>query len=48
LQGKGGNRVRKFANYFIADEWAFQRATTRSARVDFEYNWYATIVREAR
>jgi hypothetical protein len=48
LQGKGGNRVKIFANYFIANEWAFQRATTKSARVDFEYNCYATIVREAR
>jgi hypothetical protein len=40
------NRVRKFANYFIAYEHAFQCATTRSARINFEYNWYTTIVRE--
>jgi hypothetical protein len=46
LQGKGGNRVRKFANYFIVDEWAFQRASTISAKADFEYNLYATIVIE--
>jgi hypothetical protein len=38
LQGKGGNKVKKFASYFIADEWAFQSATTKSARADFEYN----------
>jgi hypothetical protein len=29
------NRVKKFANYFIANEWAFQCATTKSARIDF-------------
>jgi len=40
------NRVRKFANYFIAYEHTFQCATTKSARIEFEYNWYTTIVKE--
>jgi hypothetical protein len=42
----GGNKVRKFANYFIIDEQASQCATTKSARIYFEYNWFTTIVRE--
>ncbi len=40
------NRVRKSATYFITDERAFQRATTRSVKANFEYNWFAIVVKE--
>jgi hypothetical protein len=32
------NRVKKSTTYFIVNEQTLQCATTRSARVDFEYN----------
>jgi len=40
------NRAKTSAIYFNVDEWAFQRVATRSVRADFDYNWFATIVRE--
>ncbi len=40
------NRVKKFANYFILDEQASSRTTTKNAKVDFEYNWFTTIVKK--
>ncbi len=40
------NKAKKSAIYFNADESTFQHAVTKSARVDFEYNWFATIVKE--
>ncbi len=40
------NRVRKFTNYFIIDERTFQCVIIKNARVDFEYNWFVTIVKE--
>lgn len=42
------NKVRKSANYFTIDEEASQCATTKSARANFECNWFTTIVREVR
>ncbi len=44
---KEENRVKIFATYFPIDEHAFQCVATRSAKVDFEYNWSTTIVKEA-
>ncbi len=32
------NKVKNFATYFIVNEQALHHATTKSARVDFEYN----------
>jgi hypothetical protein len=40
------NRVRKFANYFTANERAFQCVFTKSARVHFQYNWFVIVVKE--
>ncbi len=42
------NKVRKFATYFIEDDWASYCVAIKSARANFEYNWSATIVREER
>ncbi len=42
------NKVRKSTNYFTTDEWASQRATTRSAKVNFEYNQCTIVIKEVR
>ncbi len=42
------NRVKKSVNYFIIDEQTSQCVVIKNVRVDFEYNWFATIVKEAR
>ncbi len=39
--------VKKSTTYFIVDEQTSeQHATTKNARVDFEYNWSTTIVKK--
>ncbi len=40
------NMVRKFATYFIINEQASHSATTKSAKVDIEYNWSTIVVKE--
>jgi len=42
------NMVRKFATYFIINEQASHSAATKSAKVDFEYNWSTIVVKEVR
>lgn len=41
------NKAKKSTTYFNVDEWTFQHVTTKSVRADFEYNWFAAIIREA-
>jgi hypothetical protein len=40
------NKAKRSTTYFNVDEWAFLHVATKSARVDFEYNWFPTIVKE--
>jgi hypothetical protein len=41
------NMVKKSTTYFIVDEQTSKQcATTRSVGIDFEYNWFTTVVKK--
>ncbi len=40
------NKVKKFATHFIVDEQTFEQcAITKSARTNFEFNWFKKIIK---
>ncbi len=41
------NRAKTSTTCFNVDEWAFRCVATKSVKADFDYNWFATIVKEA-